>query len=380
MTSPTSVNLDPKETILFKWNAQISGPLGTNMNFTNYATGVAPESGMVVESVNSTDSVTLQIDGGDDGTLISLSKDLLNRPEIFALIPSPQGDSSSQALWGINVVNPTNATMEVSKVVITAFAPGANNNDKIFGSPCNPTNIFPSTGYNNWECPSENIIMWKNQTQPIILDPFSTQSFLTKVDIGSLSGTTSQESVIVQPSVFTTLGSFGKADYQTTMYDTSDSIVNVYLSDVVDSRNISDIRSDRIGISPNSLETFNVVLADLDSESLTKIKTGAKLIINIPRGWKDVSITGNSGFVDNPPTSPIINEFGDGSTQIVAEISGVLGDTINTATITFEARAPSISKDQMYVMYVLADGETDHESDVFSIGPLAEILLHVDAP
>ncbi|MDX1596389.1 MAG: hypothetical protein R3327_05555, partial [Nitrosopumilaceae archaeon] len=216
LTSVSSANLDPKDTVLFKWNAEVSGPLGTNMAFSTYATGVEPVTGTVYKSANSTDSVTFQIDGGDDGTLIALSKDLLNRPEIFSLIPSPHGYSSDQALWGINVVNPTNATMEISKVVIAAFPPGAQNNDQVFdngGSDnCNPENISPP-GTNYWKCPTENTLMWQNNANPIILSPFSTQSFLAKVDVGALAGTIPRDSIIVQPSVFTTLGSFGKADY-----------------------------------------------------------------------------------------------------------------------------------------------------------------------
>lgn len=381
MTSSASVDLKPLETVLFKWNAEVSGSLGTKMDFSTYAKGIEPDSGQIYKSSNSTDSITFQIDGGDDGTLIALSKDLLNRPEIFSLIPSPQGYSSTdQSLWGINVVNPINSTMQINKVVIAAFPPGAQNNDQIFdngGGGCNPQNISPP-GTNSWKCPTENTLMWQNRENPIILPPFSTQSFIATVDVGALSGTIPRDSIIVQPSVFTTLGSFGKADYQTTMYNTADSIVNVYLSDVVDSRNNADINSDKVGISPGSVETFNVVLADMDNDPDTKIKPNAKLIINVPREWDDVAILPSSSGFSLPPT---INEFGDGSTQIVAETTSYVGDNVNNAvTLSFSAQAPTVSNDQMYVMYVLADGETDHGASSFSIGPLAEILLHVDVP
>ena len=45
-------------------------------------------------------------------------------------------------------------------------------------------------------------------------------------------------------------------------------------------------------------------------------------------------------------------------------------------TIQFSATAPSITNDQMYVMYVLGQGET---SNSFAIGPLTEIVLQVNA-
>jgi hypothetical protein len=54
-----------------------------------------------------------------------------------------------------------------------------------------------------------------------------------------------------------------------------------------------------------------------------------------------------------------------------------LGSASNQAdTIQFSAKAPTISSDQMYVMYVLAEGETNNN---FAIGPLSEIVLQVDA-
>ena len=146
----------------------------------------------------------------------------------------------------------------------------------------------------------------------------------------------------------------------------------MYLSNLSDSRSSSDIQSSRIGISPNSVQTFNIVFADMDSSSTTVINSGAKLIINVPKDWKDVTVTGNSGFVG----TPTVTEFGDTSHQIVGITSDSLGSATNpTDTITFTARAPNLTSDKLYVMYVLAQGTT---LDGFSIGPLSEIILKVD--
>jgi hypothetical protein len=263
--------------------------------------------------------------------------------------------------------------MKVSKLTITAFAPGANNNDKIFTAGCGPaTNIAP-TGTNYWTCPSENLIMWENYVTPVTIPPNSTQSFLVRVTPGSIAGVTHLESIIVQASVFTNVGSFGKSGYQTTMYDGSDALGSVYLSNVVDSRNNADIQSSRIGIAPGSNQTFNIVFADLDTSSSTFIKSGGKLVINVPKGWTNVTILNNYGFA----ASPTLITHGDGSHQITAQLSSNLGSASNQAdTIQFSATAPSITTDQMYVMYVLAEGETNNN---FAIGPLSEIVLQVDA-
>ena len=80
---------------------------------------------------------------------------------------------------------------------------------------------------------------------------------------------------------------------------------------------------------------------------------------------------GTSGF-----DSTSITPFGDGSSQIVGELSDNLGTGTNVAdTIQFSARAPDVSSDQMYVMYILAQGQS---SNTFSIGPLSEIVLQID--
>ncbi|MCV0411660.1 hypothetical protein [Nitrosarchaeum sp.] len=370
---PVSVDLTPGESVLFSWDYTISGSNGDPVNFSSYASGTELDGPTVISNTIS-DVSTLRLPtestGGDQNYNI-INEDLLARPKLFLIIPSPQGDSNDKALWGINVANPVNAPMEVSKLSITAFAPGANNNDKIFAASCGAVNIFP-TGTNSWNCPSENVIMWQNYANPVVIAPNSTQQFLVRVLPGTIAGQNILETVVVQASVFTTVGSFGKSGYQTTMYDGTEVIGNVYLSSNVDSRNNADIQSTRTGIVPGSTQTFNIVFADLDTSTSTWIKSGAQLIINVPKDWTDVQIVNNYGFV-NPPT---ITTFGDGSTQIIGVTSTNLGDASNQAdTIQFSAKAPSVTNDQMYVMYVLAQGQTTNN---FSIGPLNEIVLQVN--
>ncbi|MBI4010243.1 MAG: hypothetical protein HY361_03585 [Candidatus Aenigmarchaeota archaeon] len=373
---PESVNLTPGESVLFSWDYTISGGSGDDVTFSSYASGTNIDDFTTVTSNTVSDVSTLRLptDGGTGETDPDIiNEELLAKPKLFLVIPSSNGDSVQKALWGINIANPVNAPMKVSKVSIVAFAPGANSNEKVFASPCDPENIFP-VGPNNWNCPSENVIMWQNYANPIVIAPNSTQAFLAKILPGTVSGSINLESVTVQANVFTTVGSFGKAGYQTTMYNTGNVIGNVYLSSVVDSRSNDNINSTRTGIVPGSIQTFNVVFADMDSVDTTYIQSGAQLIINIPKEWTNVNVISYSGFASAPSVTP----FGDGSKQIVGITSSNLGDTLNQAdTIQFSAQAPDITNDQMYVMYVLAQGQTQNN---FSIGPLAEIVLQVDAP
>lgn len=375
--TPNSVNLNPGESVMFSWDYQVNGVSGNDISFSAMARGDLVGIDDVSSNVASDTSVLRKAGegGGVDPDIIN--DDLLARPQLFFVIPSSQGESgNAEALWGINIINPINAPMEVSKLIITAFAPGANSNNVIFdrgGNSCTFNPVSPVIGPDpDWSCPSENALMWQDNQNPVIIPANSTRAFLTKVEPGKPSGNIGLESILVQGSVFTTLGSFGKSGYQSTMSSDPTSIVNVYLSDMIDSRSSTQIQSVRTGIIPNSVQTFNIVLSDMDLSGTTTINSGAKLIINVPKGWTEVSVISDTGFVGTPS----VTQFGDNSNQIVGITSGMLGDgTTDSNTITFSARAPNIASDRLYVMYVLAQGIT---SNGFSIGPLAEIVLEVD--
>ncbi len=370
--TPASVNLNSGASVLFSWDYQVTGGSGDQLTFSSIARGNGGETSGLVSDIS---ILRLPTDGGAGEPEI-VNDDLLAKPQLFFIIPSTQGKSGdTEALWGINIVNPINAPMEVNKVVIIAFAPGGNNNDVLFdrtGGNCDFNPISPTLGPDtSWSCPSENSLMWQDAASPIVIPANSTKSFLTKVEPGKPSGSTGLESILVQGSVFTTLGSFGKSGYQSTMSDSTSSIVNVFLSNSAGSRSSSDITSIEVGILPNDVRTFNVVLADMDLSDSTTINSGAKLIINVPKGWTEVSVTAHPGFV----SSPTVTEFGDTSTQIVGITSNPIGSITNPSdVITFTARSPNIADVRLYVMYVLAQGTT---STGFSIGPLAEIVLQV---
>ncbi|MGI0036365.1 MAG: hypothetical protein ACRD98_10910, partial [Nitrososphaera sp.] len=113
-----------------------------------------------------------------------------------------------------------------------------------------------------------------------------------------------------------------------------------------------------------------VTIADLDSTGTTYIKSGSNLTINVPQGFSKVNVTSSSGFL-----TPAKRQFYDGSTQITAELDEHVGNIPTEAkVIQFEAFAPSVTSKKIYIMYILADGETQNN---FSIGPVGEIVLQV---
>jgi len=123
-------------------------------------------------------------------------------------------------------------------------------------------------------------------------------------------------------------------------------------------------------IKPGTYRTFNATISDFDTGTTNAISSGSRLIINIPKGWTDVTILSYNGF-----SVPTYQSFGDTSSQIVGILNtDVTGSAGTAKTIQFRAKSPSIIDTQMYVMYILADGDVNNQ---FPIGPLAEVLLQV---
>jgi hypothetical protein len=408
VTPSLPVELGPHETTLFRWTGTLSGDVGSKFTFCSTVSG-SDSGGPITSPPLSCDTLTV-IDPNDcggcgpGGDTFILIDDLLIRPSLFMIIPSPFGlDSNSdpgKALWGVNVVNPTEKSMDVGKITIVSYPPGANANHLVIdpGS-CDVDPIVPTT---NWSCPGENTLMWESILAPITIPPYSSQSFLAKIDPGSIVGSVDLDALIVQANAFTTTGSFGKSSYQTTMYDIPESLVNIFLTDAdlaasEDPTDNAHIFSQRQNIQHLEPEEFKITLADMDEDNDTFIKTGAKMIINVPRDWTDVIITDDTNFIpdgDSGPDDDRVTPFGDGSTQIIVETAVDVGGNLagtnlqDHITVTFEATPPDNEGDPKlpYLMYVLAYGETgicipDNPNPCIPtphpIGPLSEIFLQV---
>ena len=367
----SSVDLIPGESILFSWDYTINGAIDTNVDFSSFATGLDVNSNFVQSNVAMDSSILRGDVTGNTDPLIVLTQDLLSRPEMFMIIPGPFGDGPEKAIWGINVVNPTGQDMYVSKVVLTLLSPRANSLDRIFSSSsgseyCDPETIAPTP--EKWSCPENNELVWKDLDNPVKIPPYSVFSFLAKVHADRLSGSTDTiEAIIVNGNVFTTFGEFAKSGFSTSMDNGGNSYVNVYLSDVPHSTNSADIKVNQTTGS-GLVQQFNVVIADFEIGG-TEIDYSSKLVINMPKGWTidSDSITGFGKFVWT------YNSFSDTSSQIIANFTSNLID--GGRTIQFDATAPTVSSERMYVMYILADGKTTNQD--FSLSSLTEAVLKV---
>jgi hypothetical protein len=408
--SPATIDtLSVGQTVIFKWDGTVSGEIDDVFTFCNQASGTDPDLNTVNSGLVCDDLTVIDPNDcggcGPGGQTFILIDDLLIRPALFMIIPSPWGDpgqsSDGKGVWGVNMVNPTEREMKVNKVTIVAYPPGANSNDGIIPTPCGIEEITPQDG--QWECPRINTIMWQDIQNPITIPAYSSLPFLAKLYPGSTSANANVDALIVQANAQTTAGSFGKADYQSTMFTTDEVIANIYLTNSTGSTANNAIQSQRLGLTELVPEDFMVTLADMDNQDNTYIKSGAKMIINVPREWTDIEITNDDNFVGCSPCNPDnrIIPFSDNSHQIIVETTvdiggNILGQDIDDAiTLSFRATPPLNDNtgngsipERLYIMYVLADGETGHTMkdpndpneqipDPNPIGPLNEIALQV---
>jgi hypothetical protein len=377
LVSSYPVELAPSETVVFTWHHTVQGAKGLKIEFKNYATATDPNfPTSPIQSNTATDKITLREDetSGSGETLV-LTEDLFSKPEIFMIKPAPFGDASASSdtgLWGLNIANPTPGNMDITKLTISLLSPRSNLADQMFigtgGGACGAIGISPPA-LGTWSCPSENQLMWKSYT-PKTIPPFGVYSFLALAEPGKLgAGTTDLEAIIAHGSVFTNVGEFGKSGYGSSMRNADDAIVNVYMSDDVDTLNPAQINASMLQIAPEEIKIFNVTIADFSFSSTDRISAGARLIINVPKNFTDVTPINLANGFDWPIVK---NTFSDGSTQLIGTLNIDLDDIARS--IQFSAKAPDISTPKLYVMHVLADGKTANN---FDIGPLAEIVLQV---
>jgi len=302
--SPSSpITLDPHATTLFKWDGTILGDIGSVFTFCSAVSGTHPNDGPITSGGPTCDSLTIidpndcsgcgpGEDGGGDEHAID--DRFITRPELFLTVASPFGSFGNppggqpiaRALWGANVVNPTETVMLIHKITITAYAPTANSNIVIIkpgGSnnlDCNPQDISPKNGTfpgtqeqeaGFWSCPGENTIMWKNFAAPIVLPANSVYPFMVYLE-ASDTGNDNVESVLVDSTVFTTSGSFGKGNYQSTWFQNG-MYGNIFLHEDIDGVDITKIHTERSGIQSNSIQTFHINLAEFDWDDTTFINS-----------------------------------------------------------------------------------------------------------
>lgn len=380
--APSSINLDPGEGVFFTWEYKTSGSAGSVVVFDSYATAQEKDTTYIKKSNVAVEKIQLR--EPDDSEITVLNQDLLAKPEIFLVVPSPFGageGSDEKGLWGINVVNPTGGDMYVSKITISVMSARSQSQDKIIDAGSGSGNCAPETvgvTPDFWSCPAMNQLMWKNIGSPQKIPKYSSFPFQAMVKPGSLATSSKNlENVVVVANVFTTLGEFGKAGYGSSTKNGDSGIVNVFLADEPWATDKNSIIANITKIPSGSTVKFNATLADFEKTAnpTWTVDSSSRLIVNVPRDWTVIESSINT-FGDYIHT---FSTFDDQSSQIVGDlVSSFNGNDDLGKTIQFEAVAPTVSTTQLYVMYILADGKVTAPGEIdFAVGPLQEVILQV---
>ena len=360
-------------TMLYKWVFKTVVPDMTTLTF-NASMVNAKTGNYVIEKAYAKKIDEVQT---ATSTLQVIFTSLVQKPEIFLILPSTWGESSDEALWGVVVANPVNATMKVSRIVLNLYsskstAGGVQLINTGPSSSCSDgiTPIYPTTA-SEWKCPHENMVEWKDTATPEVINEYEAKSFLFRLDPGDVGDP--EAAFTVTASVFTDFGQFTKAGYAVGMDNGNHPLVNVYMTNTTNSSQaVSNARmmGHLSNIASGTLLKLNLTLADLDSSTSTYIKSGSNLTVNVPQGFSNVNVTSYTGF-----STPVKRNFYDGSTQITAALNEDVGNIPTEAkVIQIQMFAPSVTSKKIFVMYLLADGETHNN---FSIGPVGEIVLQV---
>ena len=370
------IDLEPQESVTFKWNFVLFGAIGTTTTFTNYGKGVDLITGDQVSSPNAMDAVKF----------VPAAKSLLQTPEINMVIPFPFGEtgasSTQQGIWGVIIGNPTEQPIKVTRIIISAISPAARTG--FITLTCGASDVpIPPTLNGEWSCPVDNILKWENLASPEIVAAHSATPFLVRISTGAQTGSSDDPAIAITASVFSSFGQSARAGTITGVEQGSNGpIVNVYLSDP--SKGSGGLATDTgaiIGIANNIQsgkigQIFNVTMADFADPAGADdgIDNGTLLVVNIPAGFRNVAIHGTSDAnlrnENCVGASPTPTAYPDGSTQIIACVAADRG--VNGAdydTLVFTADVPFVSSTAVYVFTILAQGQT---TSAFPIGAIAE--------
>lgn len=295
-------------------------------------------------------------------------EDAIIKPQIQGVFPNPHGATASSSsrvgLWGVNVANPSDAPMTVTRVVITAFTPYGSN-PTVFpstgGAPYCPidTTQLPSVG-GSWSCPARNTLAWSGS---YTIPARDAQEFFVKV--GKPSSNDNFPSYAINFNVFTTFGQYAKAGYSGSMTQSPSEIANVYLS-----TSSGDTIGKLAGTSEDLIQG-RATIANFGD--VGGIDQGTRLIVAIPKAFSKVALAAN------PPTgfdTCTVNTFDDGSTQISCPLSSDLTSG-QTRTIEFSMTAPEVTEIKLYPLLVLADGTDGNSAPMGAVGPVSENVVVV---
>jgi pseudouridine-5'-phosphate glycosidase len=161
------------------------------------------------------------------------------------------------------------------------------------------------------------------------------------------------------------------------MRNAAEAIGNVYLTDTTTEATAlttGHMFGSITGVQSGTQFDIHVAMADF-SRNTAAIGSGAKLIVNVPKGFtvSESDILSHTGF-----NEPALTTYPDGSIQIVAELASNLGTSTSEAVkiLKFRATAPVVEDEKIYVFFTLVHGDTTSGSSL-SVGAVGEFPVQV---
>ena len=356
ITTPSSVaTLRPDETVVFMWAPEITGGVGSLIKFRLQAEA----------KVLGCDGSTVITSAEDDETIEvvpGVRREIFARPELLITLPNPFGKSSGTAYWAIAAANPTSEAVDIAQVSIQII--NADNKDLLQGGQT-PISLSPNT---LWVV-NKNVIFWANSGAQVTVPPFGVKEFIVRAEPSGSAADAPINTIVF--SIFSTFGQFNVVPFTFGYAGSPTAVVNVYMNSTTASGGLAQFAKTGIETAKNDV-SFNITIVN-HGDIGTVINSGARLLINIPPGWTDIT----HGTVDVAANGliPRTNlKFADGSTQIPVELETNMGREEGGRTFTFTADAPAVSTVALYILTLTAEGTA---TGSVIIGPLSESVLQV---
>lgn len=354
-------SLLPGASAVFKWSVQLQGGIGQEIELSTSASASGGAStGIASANVTITKQYTKEI----------VSQRLVAKPELFVIFPAPFGevktDEAGKALWGAAVVNPTDIDFSISRVTFRTTPVTTDSSEKHIEEPtskCQPVGISHPTA--QWSCPNEDTLTWSSASEPILASR-DVRVFMARVDPGITgSGDVDLAAILASVTVHTSLGQFTKGNYAINMEGKDDGAsANVYVTTATTESGALTNANMQGSVTMSTTSTnqqINVAVAEFNRERGAYLNAGGKLVVNIPAGFSDVTVTATSKL-SVTSTTP----YPDGSVQVVATFTEHIGDLDvpgtavdeEAALLSFTVDPPSISETRIYVMYLLIEAES----------------------
>jgi hypothetical protein len=355
--SPTSATIPIGGSTLFKWVFKVRAPEGTTMIF-NATLANAKEGNYVIE----TGRVEIVQEAHISDEVI-VGNTLLQKPEVFLIAPGPFGETSGtyRGYWGVVMVNPIETDMSVKMVAINLFSSELSSSHQIVSSGCNIVAVKPAA---DWSCPHDGLIRWQNIDSPITLKKYSSYTFLAKVVPGSVP--IHDPAFMISVSVFTDFGQFSRQGYSSNIFNGPPApIANVFLTDTT-AVNLATTDAHVLGnqtlIGGTTAQRIYVAMSDVENAGgvESRIQSGASLVINVPRGFKNVVLPTGATLSSLGFSSATATEYSDGTIQIRAVTNQIVGDAASEALVLyFDVDVPSPSTTKAYAMHTFMAGKTN---------------------